>query len=425
MPHFALIAPAFSSHLRAMEAIAETLVARGHTVSLLHQADVGERLRSNAIRFYPIGLESHAPGSLDAMIRRAGNPGGPLGLMRVIHDMARSTELFCREAPKILHDQAVDAVISDQMEAAGGLIAEHLRLPYVSVACALPVNRDPLVPLPVMPWGYDTSPRGRHLNQGSAQVYDLLMHEHARVIQRYAKTFGLEPRSTLADCLSPYAQISQCVPGFDFPRTELPASFHEVGPLRLPATQDPALSYPIRTDKPFVFASLGTLQGGRFTLFERIARACRTLDVQLLIAHCGGLNLQQCDALRQAGAHWVTDFAPQRATLARADAVITHAGLNTVLDALEAGTPMLALPIAFDQPGVAARIEHAGVGLRLSPKRLTSGKLALALQRLLTEPHFRWKAQAFQPRVQAAGGVQKAADLIEDVLSKVALERPA
>ncbi|GGM06991.1 glycosyltransferase [Pseudomonas asuensis] len=425
MTHFAVVAPAFSSHLRAMEALAETLVARGHKVSLLHQADVGGRLHSTAIHFQPIGLESHPAGSLDAMIRRAGNPGGPLGLMRVIHDVARNTALFCREAPERLRELGVDAIIADQMEAAGGLVAEHLRLPYISVACALPVNRDPLVPLPVMPWGYDTSPRGRHLNQGSAQVYDLLMHEHARVIRRYAKAFGLAERSTLADCLSPYAQISQCVPEFDFPRTELPANFHEVGPLRLPVTQEPALTYPIRSDKPFVFASLGTLQGARFTLFERIARACKMLDVQLLIAHCGGLTLSQCDALKRAGADWVTDFAPQRATLARADAVITHAGLNTVLDALEAGTPMLALPIAFDQPGVAARIEHAGVGLRLSPRRLTPSKLASSLQRLLTEPHFRMKAQDFQPRVQTAGGVQKAANIIEDVLGKAALERLA
>jgi zeaxanthin glucosyltransferase len=42
--------------------------------------------------------------------------------------------------------------------------------------------------------------------------------------------------------------------------------------------------------RPFVFASLGTLQGQRFGLFRRIAKACRRLDAQLLVAHCGGLD---------------------------------------------------------------------------------------------------------------------------------------
>jgi zeaxanthin glucosyltransferase len=424
MSHFAVIAPAFSSHLCAMEAIAETLVARGHQVSMLHQTDVGERLNSRAIQFHPIGLDSHPRGSLDPMIRRAGNPGGPLGLMRVIHDVARATDLFCREAPARLRALKVDAVIADQMEAAGGLVAEYLRLPYVSVACALPVNRDPLIPLPVMPWGYDTSPRGRQLNQGSTRVYDLLMHEHARVISRYATVFGLAARTTLADCLSPYVQISQCIPTFDFPRTQTLPHFHEVGPLRLPRLHEPLLTLPIREDRPFAFASLGTLQGSRFKLFKQFARVCKTLEIQLLIAHCGGLSLEQCDALRREGANWITDFAPQRAVLARADVVITHAGLNTVLDALEAGTPMLALPIAFDQPGVAARVEHAGVGLRLNPKRLTNTALTSALRRLLEEPHFRSKAQAFAPHVAAAGGVEKAANLIESVLRQHVLEQP-
>ena len=77
--------------------------------------------------------------------------------------------------------------------------------------------------------------------------------------------------------------------------------------------------------------------------------------------------------------------------LAQASAVVTHAGLNTVLDALEAGVPMLALPIAFDQPGVAARIEHAGVGLRLLPA-LAAARIAHALRRLLDEAAFRQRA---------------------------------
>lgn len=42
----------------------------------------------------------------------------------------------------------------------------------------------------------------------------------------------------------------------------------------------------------------------------------------------------------------------------RAAAVITHAGLNTVLESLAAGVPLVTLPLGNDQPGVAARVQH-------------------------------------------------------------------
>jgi zeaxanthin glucosyltransferase len=242
------------------------------------------------------------------------------------------------------------------------------------------------------------------------------MQPHGEAIRRGAKALGIGERSSLIDCLSPTLQLSQTTAGFDFPRTRLPAHFHHVGPLRPALADESPLALPVQSDKPFVFASLGTLQGGRFRLFERIAKACRQLDAQLLVAHCGRLDAAQCWALEEAGARWVTDFAPQRAAVARADVVVTHAGLNTVLDALVAGTPMLALPIAFDQGGAAARIVHAGAGLRLIPALAPTGSIRRGLARLLAEPSFGDRAATLGAEVASAGGTRAAADLIERTL---------
>jgi zeaxanthin glucosyltransferase len=411
MRHFVVLAPPFLSHVRALEALAGELLTLGHRVSWVHQADVKPLIRDARIEFRAVGALSHPAGSLARTVRRAANPGGPIGLRRVIADVAASTDMLCREAPAVLRDLAVDAVIADQMEAAGSLVAESLGLPYVSVACALPVNREPRVPLPVMPWGYAKDLRGEQLNEGSTAVYDWLMKPHAKVISGHARAFGLRPRSTLAECLSPLAQLSQSTPLFDFPRMELPPHFHYVGPIRPPLIEEGELKLPLKNDRPFVFASLGTLQGGRFALFRRIALACKALDVQLLVAHCNGLDASQEATLNQIGATWVTGFAPQRAALARADAVITHAGLNTVLDALAAGTPMLALPIAFDQPGTAARVVHAGAGLRLLPALSGVRAMTRALQRVLDEPSFAARASLIGRETAGSGGAAMAADI--------------
>ena len=106
-------------------------------------------------------------------------------------------------------------------------------------------------------------------------------------------------------------------------------------------------------------------------------------------------------------------FADQQAVLARADAVVSHAGLNTAMDAIAAGTPILALPIAFDQPGVAARIAHAGVGLRASARWAGPGKLAAQLRRLLDEPEFVHHGAGLAASIREAGGTARAAALIE------------
>ncbi|MFD2190957.1 glycosyltransferase [Pistricoccus aurantiacus] len=414
--HIGVIAPALPSHFSALQALACELIERGHRVTFLHQPEASRWLSDSRIGFQPLGESSHPPGSLDETLRLAANPGGPLGLKRLIQDMSRTTEMLCREVPRAIETLQIDALLCDQMEAAGGLVGEAMGLPYISVACALPINREPGLPLPVMPMSYQDDPRRQRIYAGSERVYDDLMKPHRRVVARHAAAFGLSPRDGLHECLSPYAQISQTVSGFDFPRRALPKNFYHVGPLRAAPTEEPDLDIPIAQDRPLVFASLGTLQGHRFGVFRRIARACRRIEVQLLLAHCGGLNSNQEQVLEREGATWVRDFVPQRAALARANAVVSHGGLNTVMDALLAHTPILVLPLAFDQPGVAARVVHAGVGLKASARFSNQRALSDKLETLLTYSRFAHPLERLSDEVKAAGGAPRAATIVEKVI---------
>ena len=427
MAHFGVVAPAFYSHFNALSALALALIERGHQVTFLHRPDAAGWIPDVRIGFHALGAGRYPPGSLAASLRLAANPGSPLGLRKVIVDMADTTDMLCREVPAAIEALRIDALLGDQMEAAAGLVAEALELPFVSVACALPVNREAGIPLPVMPFAFGTDERSLKMYDGSTRVYDWLMAPHRKVIERQARALGIPARGMLHECLSPLAQISQTVAAFDFPRLQLPANFHHVGPLRHVAARIPSPSGPridpmpaIADDRPFIFASLGTLQGQRFALFKRIARACRELDVQLLVAHCGGLNPQQAQVVERAGPRAMTTvcaFAPQQAVLARADAVVSHAGLNTAMDAIAARTPILALPIAFDQPGVASRICHARIGLRASPRFAGATQLGRHLRRLLDESEYRQRLAGLSVELTQAGGTPRAADIVETALN--------
>ena len=442
MAHFGVVAPAFYSHFNALSALAVELIERGHRVTFLHRPDAAGWVTDPRIGFHALGADRYPVGSLAATLKLAANPGSPLGLRKVIVDMADTTDMLCRELPAALQALRIDALLGDQMEAAAGLVAEAVGMPFVSVACALPVNREPGVPLPVMPFEFGASERSLQMYEGSTRVYDWLMTPHRKVIERQARSLGIPARGMMHECLSPLAQISQTTAGFDFPRRQLPANFHHVGPLRhaaaamatssaassalpsapqgTPATGPRIDPMPaIAGDQPFIFASLGTLQGQRFALFKRIAHACRSLNVQLLVAHCGGLNRRQAQAIERAGAPGATTvcaFAPQQAVLARADAVVSHAGLNTAMDAIAARTPILALPIAFDQPGVAARVCHAGIGLRASARFAGDSTLATHLRRLLDEPGYGQRLAILAEELSQAGGTPRAADIVEAAL---------
>jgi len=419
MAHFGVVAPAFYSHFSALAALSLELLKRGHRVTFLQRPDAAAYLKDARIGFHAVGADTHPPGSLAASLRRAANPGGPLGLRQVILDMARGTEMLCRELPAALHGLGVDALLADQMEAAGGLVAEALGLPFVSVACAMPVNREPGIPLAVMPFAYADTEQAAQVVEGSTRVYDWMMRPHGAVIAAQARRLGLSNRSGLHECLSPLAQVSQTTAAFDFPRRALPPHFHHVGPLRAAADTGATAPTPlpnIDAGRPFVFASLGTLQGHRFGIFKRVAKACRRLDAQLLVAHCGGLDAAQEEALKRAGASWVCAFAPQRQALAQADAVVSHAGINTVMDAVEARTPILAMPVTFDQPGTATRILHAGIGLRASARLAGPGTIERQLRRLFDEPQFGEQLDVQSASLAQAGGTPRAADIVEGAL---------
>lgn len=410
MSHFAIIAPPLYSHVRSLQALAQQLIARGHRITFIQQTEARSLLNDSRIGFCPVGESSHPSGSLARTLRLMAHPAGP-GIFSLISDLAKTTDMLCCSLPAALARLGVDGLIVDQMEPAGGLVAQAAGLPFVSVACALPVNRDETIPLPVMPFRFAPGERRQKLYAASTRVYDMLMRPQSEVIARHARLFGLPARRALHECLSPLAQISQTLACFDFPR-RLPACFHAVGPLRATRHAQTAAS---NAERPLIFASLGTLQGHRYRLFRTIARACQQLDARLIIAHCGGLNARQTAKLAFGGA-MVMDFADQAAVMRSADVVITHGGLNTVMDAIASATPLLVIPLAFDQPGVAARVAWHEIGKRVS-RFASSATLAKNLHELLVNDRYRQRLAAMQAPLQQAGGAPYAARIVEQALT--------
>jgi UDP:flavonoid glycosyltransferase YjiC (YdhE family) len=92
---------------------------------------------------------------------------------------------------------------------------------------------------------------------------------------------------------------------------------------------------------------------------------------------------------------------------------ISHGGLNTALESLACGVPIVVLPVTYDQPGVGARVECAGVGRSIPIARLTLERLRVAVRTVLDDPAYRVRAGLLRSSIEAADGLNRAADLIE------------
>jgi zeaxanthin glucosyltransferase len=171
------------------------------------------------------------------------------------------------------------------------------------------------------------------------------------------------------------------------------------------------------TDKPLIYASMGTLVNGLNNVYGAILEAVGEFpEMQVVLSV--GKNFNPGDLGPVPSNTIVVRIPPQIELLKRAALCITHAGLNTALEALAQGVPMVAIPIGYDQPGVAARIAYHGVGEFVEVGNLTARHLSELIAKVTANRNYRDKARWFQKVIAKARGLDLAADIIERVFGE-------
>ena len=413
--HFGIISPPVPGHLHPFGALGRELIARGHQVTLFHMTDLEARVRAEALGFVPIGLTSHPPGTLPASLAKLGQLEGLAALRFTIGEVRKTTDMMLRDGPDAIAASKVDALLVDQTEPAGGTIAEHLAIPFITICNALVLNREPGIPPPFTAWEPRRGLLAELRNQLGYAVSNRILKPIRQNVAAYREKWGLPAHQHAEASFSRLAQISQQVSAFDFPRQRLPECFRYVGPLRRASPKPSSFPWEKLDGRPLVYASLGTLQNGKEQVFRSFAESCLELPVQLVIAHGGGLDPEAAASF--PGGPITVSYAPQLEVLSRARLTLTHAGLNTALDSLASGVPMVAVPITYEQPAIARRIAWSGAGRVIPFSKLTVPRLREAIADVLSNPAYTESARLVQRCIRESGGVKRAADLIEQLFS--------
>jgi MGT family glycosyltransferase len=402
-------------HLNPMTALARKLKSRGNEVVFIGVPDIEPIVRAANLNFVPLCEKEYPRGS---MVKTWGEVAKLHGLGVIQHTLQQLTPglttAVLEHLPTKLAGAGVEALVIDIAHFFIEFVPMHLGIPYVHVWNVLNVDMSGSTPNCLFSWPPDRTPEAIARNERGNEMFGEMLAPVAAAAIPYVEKTGLQinwsdPTSTT----SKLAILSQIPKEFDYPNISWPPQFHYTGPFHDDEGRTP-IDFPWEklNGKPLIYASLGTLVNGLEDVYRAILKSVGPLsDFQVVLSVGHNIDLANLGAIPSNTI--VVRSAPQIELLKRATLCITHAGLNTALESLAQGVPMVAVPIGYDQPGVAARVAYHGAGEFVEPKDLTVERLSELIQQVLRDPSYRDKARCFKKVIAETRGLDLAAEVIE------------
>ena len=413
----------FTGHLNPMVALARKVQTRGHKVIFIGIPDIEPTIRAANLDFIPYCDEEFPLGSLDRYLAPISRLHGLAAVENTnLHLTPGLAKAAFEHLPRLIKKIGVEALVLDTLHRFLELVPMSLNIPCVHIWNTLHIDGTGTTPACIYNWPHEDTPQARVRNLEGLKKIGGMASLTLGLAKAYAEKAGLQIDWTNpATAVPRLAVISQTPKEFDFPGIPWPPQFHYAGPFHESEGHAP-IPFPLETlnGKPLIYASLGTLVNGLDHVYKTILQAVGKLPaVQVVLSI--GMNVE-LDSLEPIPANTVVvRRAPQIELLKRAALCITHAGLNTTLEALAQGVPMVALPIAYDQPGVATRIQYHGAGESLEVETLSGPELLGAIRKVLNNPSYRERARYFQDVIAKTRGLEVAADRIEQAVQKNAV----
>lgn len=383
MGRFLFVVPPLVGHVNPAVGTAAVLAARGHDIAWAGHPELVRSLAGAGAVVHPCALPGDVPP------RQAGLKGPAAFRFLWESFLVPLADAMAPGVRSAIAAYDPDVVVCDQQAVAGALVAESLGRTWVTSATTSAELVDPLAAMPKV----------------GAWLDELLAGLRARI----GAAGGADPR------FSPYGVLAYTTRALLGP-VELPDRVWLVGPSvaarPVAADDDFPWEWLDASALPTVLVSLGTANndaGARFLNAAAQALGAMAGRVRAVLVDPGGLV-----GGRLPDHLLVRPHVPQLALLERLDAVVCHAGHNTVCEALWHGVPLVVAPIRDDQPIVAGQVVDAGAGVRLRFGHADAARIGAAVEAVLDPARgHREAAEAVGESFRAAGGGESAADRLE------------
>jgi UDP:flavonoid glycosyltransferase YjiC (YdhE family) len=281
-----------------------------------------------------------------------------------------------------------NVVVADILTLAPALAAE---LGGVPVATVIP-HVDPRFERGWPPYSVGARlPRtavGRRLWSEAARVTDAGLEQGRRELNETRRRLGLGPLDHVHGGISRVLALVATFPQLEYPRAQALPATHVVGPLLWePPFGEVALP---PGDDPLVLVAPSTSQDPSHRLLRAALEGLADAPVRVLAT----TNRRPlASAVEVPPNARLVDWVSYAKTMPRCDVVVCHGGHGTVARALASGCVVVAVPAAGDMNENAARIDWAGVGVRVPRRLCTPRAVRLAVERALAKPSLRTRAR--------------------------------
>ena len=389
--HFAFINIPAAGHINPTAPLVEELLRRGHRISYACKREAVAPIEEAGARIVDLPFEMPpVPAAAKGFTAES------MGTMfRFLLDNTRRClplliEHFQQDRP--------DVVCFDMMTFMGRMLADKLGVPQVALHPSFSSNEKFSLREKMLPADIDMSP----------------FADFGRQVQELATEHGLElAPGFMGDEGVAELNLSFVPRTFQLEADTFDDRFHFLGPmLGQRAEQE---WQPRDPDSPLLFISLGTAFNQRPEFYRMCFEAFG--DSPWHVAMSIGGNVEPAEIGPVPDNFDVRESFPQLAVLRKATAFLSHTGMNSTMESLYYGVPLVAVPQMPEQGLNADRVQELGLGRRLETEEVTTEQLRTTVDEVAHDAGIRARLAEMQSELRECGGAVAGADALEAYLA--------
>ena len=408
-----------SGHVNPMLAIARTLTERGNTVRWYCAKPFASKIEYAEAKLVEMQALPH---------RGQGNGNKPmarflrwLGFGGTMVDWNSTfidpIEGQVCELEAALEAFPADVLLSDPVMISAAIVAERQALPW-AILGIMPLkikSRD------VPPFLLGMKPHNSLLGRWWIEFLHwfaehIVFREPLKYYRAKAEQNGWAFKSFM-DFASPYLHLQASVPALEYPRSDLPAQIHYIGPLipePEPGFVPPAWWNELaQAHKPVVLVTQGTIATDIDKLLKPALQALRDEDI-IVVATTVSKTPQELGLEIPKNAR-VEQFIPFANLMPYVSVCVTNGGFGGVSLALANGVPVIVAGITEEKPEVANRVEYARAGINLRTATPSRDQIRNAVRKVLSDQRYHEGAMKIQAQGALHDPPTEAAILVEQL----------
>jgi UDP:flavonoid glycosyltransferase YjiC (YdhE family) len=318
-----------------------------------------------------------------------------------------------RETRTLVASFGPDVVVADILTLAPALAAELEGVPVATVIPHVDPRSEPGWPPYSLGARLPRTALARRLWGLAGRLTAAGLEQGRLELNETRRRLGLGSLDRVHGGISRELALVATFPQLEYSRATWPVGTHVVGPLLWEPPFEEVELPP--GDAPLVLVAPSTSQDPSHRLLRAALRGLADLPVRVLATWNRRALAEPIQVPANAR---LVEWISYARTMPACDVVVCHGGHGTVARALSSGCVVVAVPAAGDMNENAARVDWAGVGVRVPRRLCAPGPVALAVERALAEPRLRAGARSVASWASEHDPAARAAELIEELTAR-------